>query len=343
VAGDPIEGTDPDGRCSIHDGYNGCPNDLHILNTALVSQFHEPSGQDPSLHQICVPGALRVVLAFAGHAPEWRLTSDSSGATNGAAWPQSTYEDYVTHYKIPVSAGPDPYGQKYMMYLAFAVSHVSHDHGPNVGLFGWVSYKKQVLGSTPRNAMSVANWEYDGEGQDPFHTGSPFTWHQMWVSSNIARAQMDRDVATSIGLGVPVWVSTDTASTTDPYVGLPSWLGYSNFSICVKYSGRRCTKSVKSIFHGLQPGGHAIALVGYDTNSYYYVDTCAAGRWESYMRCRFGPRDDISGRYVHTDSLTGLRHVWSISKADLYLLMQNYGVDGGAYLSYTGQPAHSPY
>jgi hypothetical protein len=106
-------------------------------------------------------------------------------------------------------------------------------------------------------------------------------------------------------------------------------------------------------------GGHAIAIVGYDQLNYYYVDTCAKGMWGSKpgspigakaLTCRTarsdrqdsGYTDAANGVYPWVDAVTGRQHVWSVPKAKLYRLMDEW-IKGGVYLKYTGGQGHAPY
>jgi hypothetical protein len=160
---------------------------------------------------------------------------------------------------------------------------------------------------------------------------------------------MDKDVRKAIGLGVPVWVATLTASTEDPAVGLPSWqVGLGNHMISVGQKDGS-VKRVRSKFHGLEPSGHAIAIVGYDSSNYYYVDTCAGGIWPgtAALGCRSGPLDSgyasaADNIYPHVDLVTGREHVWSVPKKYLYRLLAEWN-RGSAYLSYRGGRGHAPY
>jgi hypothetical protein len=159
-------------------------------------------------------------------------------------------------------------------------------------------------------------------------------------------AKMDQNVADSIALGVPVWVSTYTASsTTDD--GLPSWKTTPH-DHCLSWANKKKTVcGLWNGYHSLAPGGHAIAVVGYDSDYYYYIDTCGNGQWGSlYLKCRHGPRDDAyQGKKYQTYHWTGstYSHVWRIAKSSLYDLMWDYGKYGGAYLSYAGDSGHAAY
>jgi hypothetical protein len=323
------------------------PPEVTILDTSLVGSFHEPrhQGNDPNLAKICAPGALRVVLAFATGGAGF--TPAASGTGPAYVWPTDTYEDTINGTTATVDpAGSDAYGQGYMLYLAFGVEAPGVSHQ---GLLGVL--RGGGLSGRPADATTIANYEYSCEGNATcgHKSAAPFALHWLYRGSGGSSAQMDKDVRRSIGLGVPVFVATLTASTEDPNLGLPSWaVGLGNHMIAVKQKDGT-VKQVRSRFHGLEPGGHAIAIVGFDSSNYYYVDTCAAGVWPGLptFGCRAGPQDSgytdsREAIFAHVDSATGREHVWSVRKATLYRLLDEW-ILGGAYLSYGGAPGHAPY
>jgi hypothetical protein len=305
-----------------------------------------------NLHKICGPGALRVVLAFAGDATR------NEG---------SRYLDRVSGLTATVDSGPGrvTYGQGYMLYLAFAVMApgIIHEKGidadgtrlsTKTGLFGWIDKSENILGATPRNAAAIANYEFRLAYNS---TLSPFSVKWMWGSydSYSNRVLMDSNVRRSIDLGVPVWIATLTASLTRNE-GLPSWhtprrhmddQGFGNATHthwrnqCIVYANSQHTKCTTwSEYHSLAPGGHAIAIVGYDGSNYYYMDTCARGSWNGTLKqCRFG--EDDGDRTPWVDSVGQRAHVWRIPKATLFMLMGEFKW-GGAYLAYSGPLGRYP-
>jgi RHS repeat-associated protein len=345
--GDAINHEDPTGECNSD--HQNCPV---VLDTSVVGLFHEPwegSGKDPYLGAICGAGALRVVLAFsAGDLPEFpRAYLGSSLEILNHKWPtpKAGYKDLVNGvYDHPDKNADDIYGQGYMLYLAFAVAAPNLTTGR--GLFGMV---KGVIGAQPGDAEAVANWEAAGE-----RSGAS---KRLFKATFLDRPSKDRNafkssVVQSIGtFGVPVWVATRTASLASNG-GLPSWFvgsGHSNIPGHASWSYHSLSwkydkKLRKNVFID---SGHAIAIVGYDSTSYYYVDTCAQGQWTipgapsmEHLNCRSGPRDDAyqSSKY-NTYHGTPYAHVWKVPQDTLASLMQEWR-GGGAYLNYVGPYGH---
>jgi hypothetical protein len=166
------------------------------------------------------------------------------------------------------------------------------------------------------------------------------------------------DVKRSIDSGVPVMVSTTTASKKRN-VGLPSWRVYDPLGFkepgwqnVVGVRGSNPQKPTsrnpidytnRSDYHDLKGGGHWIPIVGYDSGNFYYVDTCGHGSFgpnSSYDGCRNGPFDDDSParrtHYYNGDGTPGRDHVWRISQSDMYFLMREYGFQAGTYIAFTG-------
>jgi hypothetical protein len=82
---------------------------------------------------------------------------------------------------------------------------------------------------------------------------------------------------------------------------------------CVKASGKKCLKWAWTHYRDI---GHSIAVVGYDQNNYYYIDTCQLHDPYGLTKCSWLDRP-ASG-------------TWPVSKGLLYTEMQRQG-DGFAY------------
>jgi hypothetical protein len=82
-------------------------------------------------------------------------------------------------------------------------------------------------------------------------------------------------------------------------------------------------------------GGHFIAIVGYDSDNYYYLDTCAHGQFANVgmLTCRNpGPIDDNQRADMYHG--TPYAHVWRIGKANLWQLVAEW--PAGGWIQYTG-------
>jgi hypothetical protein len=309
-----------------------------IEDLSVVELFREPNASivRANYANLCAPGALRVALAFAGNYPGW--------SADPGYWPGGTYTDRfvpvedrngvvlgqkgwiktLASVSVPTNPGPDSaaYGQGYMLYLAFGAR--PPDLRGGAGMFRYAG-----IGALA-NAQKVANWEYSGEGtlrryvpDWPFRAVAPGSF-----------ASFDRDVKASVGSRrVPMWVSLYTASVKSN-IGLPSW-------DASRTPGRRNVRLPKkpgqstgdlSDYHGLNPGGHAISIVGYDeaaSGYYYYVDTCWSGV-DKYgaVGCRTGP-------YDRAVNYAGSSHpyTWRVPKVWLWDLVTEFGA---GYLRYDG-------
>ncbi len=320
-AGDATGSTDPDGR-----------DPVLLSNYSVVAGYHEPFFSDPDgNYGLCQSGALRVVLAFtvgAGDpsgtmpiAPRWNTTyvwnqNYGSGYYHGT-WPVSSYTDPTTHATAKADKGGDTYGQNYMLYLGYGLKAPGMT---GVGL--------RRSGNIAEDALSMANWETNGEksGSAQFAMGS----------GGDTELAVDSNVSMSIDLGVPVWVAIRTASLYRN-IGLPSWR-VRNVPYGRKLAGKWSTYAKWSDYHSLDEGplnaGHAIAIVGYDSSNYYYIDTCGQGQFNgAHVSCRAGPYDDYTGfSYRHGASDTShINHVWKISKDDMHQLMYEWTTKPGVH------------
>jgi hypothetical protein len=227
---------------------------------------------DHNYWAFCGAGSARVVLYFAGHDPKW--------AADGT-WPLTAYTEPVTsavrvttYWKDGESADK---GRGYMLYLAEQV-HPPHFSAPGVETFQLTRHANgaSVWTALIRNEVSVLNWEASG-----WKSRTGYFVYQKWRASP---ATFDRELAQEIGAdGYPALVAVLTAGVwpNGTRWTLPNWVN-----------------------HGI---AHWIAVVGYDENNFYYIDTC----WGS-TRCSY--RDpNLTGPHPGT---------WSVSKATLYEAMK---------------------
>jgi hypothetical protein len=250
-----------------------------------VGNFEEPPvrGKDQARKRyrdrnywaFCGAGAARVVLYFAGHDPKW--TADGTWPLTAYTEPNTSRVRVTTHWK---DGAPADKGRGYMLYLAEQVRPPSFST-PGIETFQLTKHANgaSVAGAFIQNEVSVLNWEASGWKSEKgyFVAQSP----------TAPAAVFDRELAQEIGLdGYPALVAVMTAGVgrNKAKWTLPNWRN-----------------------HGIP---HWIAVVGYDENNFYYVDTC----WRS-TRC--GYRDPImSGPHPGT---------WSVSKATLYQAMKAFG------------------
>jgi hypothetical protein len=162
--------------------------------------------------------------------------------------------------------------------------------------------------------------------------------------------EFEKDIDDSIMLGVPVAVGARTASLTDPDVGLPSWrlrpnIDRPNQHMCTSDTAKHlsdCQKPTMSKFHSLWLSadgrsvidlGHWIAVVGYDPNNYYYIDTFGQGTFNGVrINGRIGPTDDDKNYWHPGPGDFEIPHVWSITKPMLWELVSQGS--RGAWLKY---------
>ena len=252
------------------------------LDTTVVGNFEEPpvSGRDEAGRRysdhnywaFCGAGSARVVLFFAGHDPKW----DADGN-----WP-------LTAYREPASSGvrvttywrdgePADKGRGYMLYLAEQVRPPSFTV-PGVETFELTRHSNGATVKTAymSNEVRVLNWEASG-----WKSERGYFVAQRW---KVSAGTFYRELAQEIGAdGYPALVAVMTAgvSRNGTRWTLPNWVN-----------------------HAIP---HWIAVVGYDENNFYYVDTC----WGS-THC--GYRDPpLTGAHPGT---------WSVSKVTLYKAMQ---------------------
>jgi hypothetical protein len=208
-----------------------------LLNTTVVGGFKEPPKDKthPNNTKICGAGALRVVLAFQNHNPEWKSEHYVVDQANRSGH----WESYPTPYW---NGGPDPSGDRYMLYLAYAASP------PGAAWTGTFTTDPGYPTNPPDRIQAIANWEYSGWDPNHYFTSYPFVWVGRYDKTyantlakfvNTVRSQIDTK-------GMPVLVGFHTVGS----VALPSW--WSDL-------------------------GHYVPIVGYDSTNFYYIDTCRQG------------------------------------------------------------------
>jgi hypothetical protein len=264
-------------------------------------------------------GAMRILLAFAGHNSSYQNDNASGG--------------------------------NYFLYLANTV----HPPRQAVGLFhgkkGANLKEARYVANWEYANEGRACVKYTEWGSyscaHKYSASSPFTNH---AASKSAFTTFDRDVERDIADdGVPVLVAARTASLTKQ-VGLPSWdINFHDTGVvpasanwrnqCIDPSAHY-SKACKtaSNYHSLYydkhakaiNGGHAVTIVGVDDNYYYYLDTC----WRR-TECRDGedegPSNFTSSPYPWT---------WKIPKASMWQLMDEWKGLGG-WLSYSGPASYT--
>ena len=204
-AGDPIGSTDRTGLAS--DGVHW------VAGWQRVAEFHEPASQgedadgnrrDPHNAQICVAGALRVVLAFTSHSPKWRVKVLPNGFSVHY-WPKSKYPD--DPYTARVDSGDigrDTYGQGYLLYLAYGATEWPGSKGRNTYQWG------QTNAVVARPAALLANWETLGEPDSlPAKANRPFASVATANAGKSERSTFLSRLRTSIDHDVPVFVAAD--------------------------------------------------------------------------------------------------------------------------------------
>jgi hypothetical protein len=346
AAGDPINFEDPDGRCSIQDGYSGCPLPASgSIDTSVVGLFVEPSWRTNHAYGVmCAAGALRVVLAFTSTNPGWKTAYEISGYY----WPRAYYSipyakaadanAYARAYgwkynSVAFGGTGDTTGAGYMMYLATAVK-------PTAGrMFGsrvhtWASGRRGVVcwdtawscivpGSDPVAVAYVANWETNWQTNG---TTSVAPYHFLPRAYNAGVTQFHKDIQRSIAyLRVPVAVSVRMSQ-------VPS-----------QYDRIRVSPSHTD-------GFHFISVVAYDPTYYYYVDTCwgygsyycgysdVVANYPTYIgnpssrfpgQFRYGMVNGLNYSRFEYRKDARYRYTWAIRKDQLYQAMVSVGSGGG--------------
>jgi hypothetical protein len=260
------------------------PPPAWMLDTTRVANFAEPraKGVDHANHRyakdanywaFCGPGAARVALDYAGHNPTWD--------ENGGLWPMQSYIEPLSS-AVRVSSSwqdghPQDQGRGYMMYLAEAVKPPSFTE-PGVVTFQLVTNPNgtSVTGTFIDRLVTVLNWESSGLRSETGYFG-----RKPW---RVSQTEFNSLLAQEIGLdGYPALVAVMTAGVAPKGEEwtLPNWANVAT--------------------------PHWIAVVGYDEDSFYYIDTC----WGS------------TGCGYDDPTLTGQRPgTWPISNTLLYRAMQ---------------------
>jgi RHS repeat-associated protein len=339
VAGDPLGGTDPDGREVLEDG-------THMVNGwRTVAPFHEPNGaHNPDNYSNCVAGALRVVLAFTSHAKDWdtemryyTVIVDGKKRAGGThrlfgtwQWPHHKghygyYDDVAKVWDHGDKGGRaiarNTWGQGYMLYLAYGVEFQKMPPGVkelHKGVFWWAAHSH--LGWKYYLAQ-LANYETLGERQGTATASGPFKAR----GGSTSRERFWREIRLSVDAQVPAQLHVLTAfqPAKGQMIGLPSWRTGKNpryLSLCG--GGTTCT--------------HAIAVIGYRGKYLYYLDTCWRG---TYQGVRYGCRQKARlGLYGQTwraaKAQSGYQYVWKIPYQTAYRLM--HAASDGAYMYFKG-------
>jgi hypothetical protein len=291
-----------------------------ILNLSVVGNFSEP----PAWPAVCGPGALRVLLAFAGMDTSWKAGEYTGyGVTN--------YDDTGSW---TVQGTWDAHGRDYMMYLALGVNpptwgspgHQKHASPGVMSLIG------RHATADYRDLACVADWETkwgglwawdSSKGKHPFSCADPFEGVD---ATTVSQATFQRDIETEIGrYGVPALVAaTEVLTTKAGTWALPSQVDTTSVNI----------------------GHHWISIVGYDSRYYYYVDTCprfqthcggspyAAGTYAGPPYA--GAFTDRRGRFWdfswRADPAQPMyKYAWRISKSDLWQVVNSYIRDSGGW------------
>jgi RHS repeat-associated protein len=266
-AGDSVSEADPYGRCyydaNTHllvDCATTAPQPSLMVSviTTVVGRFTEPPNDKShsTNTDICGAGALRVVLAFMNHNPEWQSRYYVYDPVNRVGrW---------KYYPRPYWRGaPDPTGSRYMLYLAYEASPPGASWS---GTFGYLPNGQPT--NFPERIQAIANWEYSGWDPRHYYAAYPFVWidrKNKTYANTLSRfvTTVEKQIRTK---GVPVQVGLHTRANAS--VRLPSW-----------------TKDL----------GHYVPIVGYDASNFYYIDTCAHGycRTGPYWSKSYGPSKDI--------------------------------------------------
>jgi RHS repeat-associated protein len=190
---------------------------------------------------------------------------------------------------------PDPDGWRYMWYLAREVQPGGASWS---GVFGSLGNGKVT--NFEYRMRDAANWEYS-LGTTVYQRGYPFIWHA-------TGRQADFEAYTEIQLlnkGVPVIVQLWTA-TPDGKRGLPSW------------------QRPNGTYTSLYPDGHYVSIVGFDSDNFYYVDTC-------WSRCAHG-----GPVWTSSKGLARYPRAWRVSKDVMWHMIWGFT---GSYLLYFGPPS----
>ncbi|HVN11879.1 MAG TPA: RHS repeat-associated core domain-containing protein, partial [Kineosporiaceae bacterium] len=211
AAGNPLGGSDTDGMEVLPDG-------SHMVNGwRAVAPFREPTAQqadglDKDNYDMCVAGALRVVLAFTSDAKDWSIVvrnvpvpwgSSRRVAPRGfGTWPNDRnhnryYDSYAGMWVRPDLGGSavarNTWGQGYMLYLAYGVKFrawPSWQKKHHLGVFWWAAHSH--LGWTSYLAQ-LANYETLGERPGTAtRTGGPFVARGHTTSPKLFAKDMKR-------------------------------------------------------------------------------------------------------------------------------------------------------
>ena len=189
----------------------------------------------------------------------------------------------------------------------------------------------KYVGTRAFDAAKVANWEYSG------HTSIAGPFSVVYSGKQFTSTNFFDDVRHQlVDYGIPVFVAAHTASVKNKKVGLPSWNVAAPGKTPIYYSLST---------PALGDGGHAIAVVGYDSSYLSYIDTCANGWFGGgSIGCRHGQKDDAIRPNDYTSAPFGVRaHVWQIPKGDLFNLMKEWRGTGW-YMKYDGGlRGHAPH
>jgi RHS repeat-associated protein len=351
AAGDPIDGSDPSGQATLKDGGVDRQEAIHMaqchtydlnacnLVTDLVSHMYEPL----TWKNICGPGAMRIVLAFTASASTITADGNLAEASSFLSWgtvahPKKIYNKNGTFYYQRAhwkQSDQDGMGTAFMIYLANHVTTCPSGTVTNRSE-DVVTYLNSLSGANPsKKVADQTQWfSFVSTPGDKIHAG---TCRQNSLHT-CEQSTFTTDIESEIEHGVPAMVDAR--------------MNYLPSQAMFDHNGQN----------------HWVSVVAYDSNYYYYIDTCLG-----YNNCGSPSPHSFSAAYdpyingkantATTDpylSTTGSVHgsldfsggtslsyrtlhpgTWRISKSDLWRALTDPTTERG-YIKDTGLTALNP-